>query len=374
MTNPMIADGRVIKSIVAAECVIPLARPVKFKGRKITARSVVMLKIETFDGLIGEAFSSPRGTPLLETIKFLGRDYVGGDTRMIAALGTAAGQKRVNGRPVLTLAISLFDIALWGIAAKAAQLPLFQLLGGLRDKVPMMAVAGYFLNERTIDDVRDEVARYIDQGYSQVKINLSGEDPLFDRRYVHACMKVAEGRLSADAHWSWASMGEALATCDLIDDAGLRFIEDPFGVHDVDLTCHLQSRLRTSIAYGEDLSSVPVMGMILDKIRVLRLDPTACGGVTGAMQALALARASGTVVMPHVRTALNGQIAGTSAVMEAVETIPDMAASWEHRLMKRQPNIVNGELVLDQEPGNGIEIDWGEVESRSSNFIRIDFE
>jgi L-alanine-DL-glutamate epimerase-like enolase superfamily enzyme len=116
------------------------------------------------------------------------------------------------------------------------------------------------------------------------------------------------------------------------------------------------------------------MGMILDKIRVLRLDPTACGGVTGAMQALALARASGTVVMPHVRTALNGQIAGTSAVMEAVETIPDMAASWEHRLMKRQPNIVNGELVLDQEPGNGIKIDWGEVESLSSNFVRIDFE
>jgi L-alanine-DL-glutamate epimerase-like enolase superfamily enzyme len=60
--------------------------------------------------------------------------------------------------------------------------------------------------------------------------------------------------------------------------------------------------------------------------------------------------------------------------MEAVETIPDMAASWEHRLMKRQPNIVNGELVLDQEPGNGIKIDWGEVESLSSNFVRIDFE
>ena len=91
-------------------------------------------------------------------------------------------------------------------------------------------------------------------------------------------------------------------------------------------------------------------------------------------QALALARAAGTVVMPHVRTALNGQIAGTSAVMEAVETIADKAASWEHHLMMRQPNIVNGVLVLDQEPGNGIEIDWDAVERFSPSFVRMDFE
>jgi L-alanine-DL-glutamate epimerase-like enolase superfamily enzyme len=42
--------------------------------------------------------------------------------------------------------------------------------------------------------------------------------------------------------------------------------------------------------------------------------------------------------------------------------------------MKRQPNIVNGVLVLDQEPGNGIEIDWDAVERFSPSFVRMDFE
>ncbi|MHA6692508.1 mandelate racemase/muconate lactonizing enzyme family protein [Devosia sp. A449] len=364
----MVDDGRVIKKIFAAECVIPLQRPVVFKGRRIEARKGVALRLETADGTIGEYYSGTRGTPLLSILELLAPEYLGADSTMIAQLAHDVGHAHVSGKPILMHALSVFDVALWDIAAKSSGLPLFKMLGGLRKQVPMMLVAGYYLNERTIDDVRDEVARYVDAGYAQVKINLSGKDPAFDKKYVEACMKVAEGKLSADAHWSWISLGEALATCTQIDDLGLRFIEDPFGVQEIDMTATLQSQLRTPIAYGEDMTNIYALEK--GKFRVFRLGPSACGGVTGSVSALNLARAAGCTVMPHVETLLNGQLAGASRAIEAVEMLGDSTASGSAGLNRKGPNIVDGMLHLDEEPGIGVQLDWDVVGKYTvKNFI-----
>lgn len=68
--------------------------------------------------------------------------------------------------PVTMTAISAVDTALWDLKAKAAGLPLYQLLGGAsRDGILVYGHA----NGRDIEETADEVARYLELGYRAVR-------------------------------------------------------------------------------------------------------------------------------------------------------------------------------------------------------------
>jgi len=68
--------------------------------------------------------------------------------------------------PITMCAIGAVDTALWDIKAKAAGLPLYQLLGG-RSRTGVM-VYGH-ANGRDIAETVDEVGRYIDMGYKAIR-------------------------------------------------------------------------------------------------------------------------------------------------------------------------------------------------------------
>ncbi len=103
--------------------------------------------------------------------------------------------------PITMAAISGIDMALWDIKAKAANMPLYQLLGGAsRDKIMCYAHA----QGRTIDDVVEAVLAKKEQGY--VAIRAQAGVPGFESIYgIHKKGKkknVLEGRLPEEEVWS----------------------------------------------------------------------------------------------------------------------------------------------------------------------------
>src|SRR5262249_31764494 len=70
--------------------------------------------------------------------------------------------------PYLSQTHSLIDVALWDLAAKAAGLPLYQLLGGARDRIlsyastPLLADAAAYV---------DFVAKLAEEGYKAIKFH-----------------------------------------------------------------------------------------------------------------------------------------------------------------------------------------------------------
>jgi len=133
-------------------------------------RNFVTLKIETDDGLHGIGDATLNGRELAVAAYLT--DHVipcliGRDAHRIEDLWQFLYKGAYWRRgPVTMAAIAAVDTALWDIKAKAAGLPLYQLLGGRsRDGAMVYAHA----NGRDLAETVDRVGEYLDKGYKAVR-------------------------------------------------------------------------------------------------------------------------------------------------------------------------------------------------------------
>src|SRR5918993_351276 len=133
-------------------------------------RNFVTLKIETDEGLTGLGDATLNGRELA-VASYLGDHVIpcliGRDAHQIEDIWQYLYRGAYWRRgPVTMSAIAAVDTALWDIKAKAAGLPLYQLLGG-RSRTGVM-VYGH-ANGRDIAETADEVQRYIELGYLAIR-------------------------------------------------------------------------------------------------------------------------------------------------------------------------------------------------------------
>ena len=103
--------------------------------------------------------------------------------------------------PVTMAAIGAVDMALWDIKAKAAGMPLYQLLGGRsRDGVMVYGHA----NGRDIEETIDEVARYIEMGYKAIRAQsgVPGLDSTYGVSGDKMYYEPADAALPSENVWS----------------------------------------------------------------------------------------------------------------------------------------------------------------------------
>ena len=133
-------------------------------------RNFVTLKIETDQGLTGIGDATLNGRELA-VASYL-TDHVvpcliGRDAHQIEDIWQFLYRGAYWRRgPVTMSAIAAVDTALWDIKAKAAGMPLYQLLGG-KSRTGVM-VYGH-ANGRDIEETVDEVLRYRDMGYRAIR-------------------------------------------------------------------------------------------------------------------------------------------------------------------------------------------------------------
>ena len=133
-------------------------------------RNFVTLKIETDEGLTGIGDATLNGRELA-VVSYLTEHVIpcliGRDAHQIEDIWQYLYRGAYWRRgPVTMSAIAAVDTALWDIKAKAANMPLYQLLGG-KSRTGVM-VYGH-ANGKDIEHTVDEVLRYKDMGYQAVR-------------------------------------------------------------------------------------------------------------------------------------------------------------------------------------------------------------
>src|SRR5437899_2007258 len=200
-------------------------------------RPIVTVRVETDEGAEGVGvayFGGALSRTLRHAIDELGALCVGEDPQRVEAvqakLKNAAGGSAGPGG-VYHLALSALDIALWDIRAKAANLPLWKLLGGARDRVPTYA-SGALMRGLSLDRVVRAAATLKEKGWREMKTQLAlpGETtPAIEvERMVKICEAIGpEIKLMCDINQRWRPE-QAIDIGRRVEDAGvgLFWLED----------------------------------------------------------------------------------------------------------------------------------------------------
>lgn len=361
-----------IKRVYVAECKLPLPQTIRLGPVEISTRDFVVLRLETDNGRFGDALGYPRGSTLFDSVTRMAPHIFGSEVAMRRATVDGFLQNLVNSRPTFIKAASLYDIALWDLAAKSVNMPLHQMLGGFRSTSPVMVVAGYYLDRRSIKDVCEEIRLRVDEGYTRIKIMILGNNLDFDERFVAAATKIGGSRICVDAHWSWTSVGQAYETCRRLEQYNLKFIEDPFAPHQGALSGRLQTMLATPLAYGEDLPDLQTICTASQQVPYYRLDATTCGGISAALAATEYAAIHGTAVLPHVFMPVHAQLAGALRPIEAVEYIPEQSGACPmYELLNEKPQIDGGCLTISATPGAGFDLNWEHIKKLATSAFTL---
>lgn len=356
VTGRVLAPAPVV-AVDVALCSVPLPHPIRLGAVTYVEREYAALRVRT-ESAAGTAVGYTRGLPVAEALAEAAAALLGRDgTRPEVA--SSVTPRSSDARSTSVRAVSLVDIALWDVRAHACGLPLWRLLGGERKRVPLLAVGGYFLDRRSVEDVEAELRSLVGAGYRHLKVH--GTDPRLIARFQRAAGP--DVAFAVDAHMQWSDLDEAVEACRALDDLGLAFIEDPFPPDRWRDTAELRRRIATPVAAGEDTLGVDELRRLAASVDVLRVDASTCGGFTAATTAAEAGASLRRRVMTHAFPDLHAHLAGGLAAVELVEIIPyESGANPVDRLMARRQQIADGELMLSEAPGHGMPLDWDAVE------------
>ncbi|MDR3258767.1 MAG: hypothetical protein LBT51_04035 [Fusobacteriaceae bacterium] len=160
-------------------------------------------------------------------------------------------------------AVGAIDMAVWDVVAKIEKKPLYQVIGERfnnklwSDKIYTYAAGGYYYETDSIERLKDELKKYIDQGFHDVKMKIGGADLKTDVKRIEAALSVVDGdgsRLMVDANGRY-DMKAALECAIAIKDFGLKWYEEPLDPADFSSYAVIAEYYPGPIATGENLFS-----------------------------------------------------------------------------------------------------------------------
>lgn len=196
-------------------------------------------------------------------------------------------------------AVGALDMALWDLAAKIEDRPLYRLLAdryrsGVADPdVYVYAAGGYYYPGKEIRALQDEIRGYLDLGYDTVKIKIGGAPLDEDLRRIDAVLEVV-GRgeaLAVDANGRF-DRGTALAYAERLNPYGLKWYEEPGDPLDYELLAEVVKASTIPIATGENLFSLQDSRNLIRYGRMrperdfLQMDPALSYGLTEYLRIL----------------------------------------------------------------------------------------
>jgi len=341
-------------------------RPYEAGGKTVDAYWHVLAEITTTDGVRGFGYTVAPGTSMVPVMARatheLGQALVGAHVLEVEAAWERLARKGAWIGPggLLHQAIAPLDIAMWDAAGKSLNQPLYRLLGGYRDRLPVYGSDGVWY-DRTPDELAAQAQRYVADGYAAVKLRLGHEKRAADEaRRVEAVRRSVgpDVRILVDATETW-DLATALETGHALQEAGIHWLEDPVGSSNVAGLARLCRHLRVRIATGEHYYNVSDFLRLFQEeaAGVALIDLGRIGGITPWRRVAALAHAHGIPVCGHVLPEIHVHLASAVPNGYLVEYVPRSSA-----ILRAMPAVENGCLVAPRGAGLGLELDRAAVE------------
>ncbi|MFQ5773556.1 MAG: mandelate racemase/muconate lactonizing enzyme family protein [Kiloniellaceae bacterium] len=363
-----------IESVSSCVVRVPLDKVTSFATRTVSERHYLLVNVRGDDGGegIGFCYLGNRAGALgaLAVRELLAPVLLGQDPQRVEGLWAEMyGESVLHGRAGTVMrALSALDIALWDRNARAAGLPLARYLGGgARDTVPAYASGGYYLEGKSHKSLGEELAGYAAQGFAAVKMKVGRLSPKEEEDRIAAAREALDPEvlLLLDANNAWPDLPTALRYMERYESYDPYWIEEPFGVDDIDNHARLAEHTPVTVATGEIEAGRWRFLEILEKgaAGILQPDAAVCGGITEFRRIAQTAASFGVPLCPHWFHDLHVHLVAAIPNGQFVEYFPDDQVLNFRRLLDRQLELRNGALVVPTDPGLGFDFDNKAVET-----------
>ena len=174
----------------------------------------------------------------------------------------AMSNEKPGGHGERSVAVGVLDMAVWDAVAKIEGKPLYRVLGEryrggtVDDKVFVYAAGGYYYPGKNVTALQDEMKKYLDLGYSVVKIKIGGDSLANDIKRIEAVIKVVGSgkNLAVDANGRF-DLKTAIEYARALKPYGLFWYEEAGDPLDYALQAELANHYDGPMATGENLFS-----------------------------------------------------------------------------------------------------------------------
>ena len=273
------------------------------------------------------------------------------------------------------LGIGPIDIALWDLAGKLYDAPIYELLGGYRTTLPAYA-STYHGDENgglsTPEQFAEFAVRCREMGYRAFKIHGWGTGPI--QREVETVLAtrkaVPDMDLMLDPACEYNTWGDTVKVGHACDEARFFWLEDPYKDGGISAFGHRKLRqiIKTPILIGEHIRGheLHVDNIVADGTDYVRADADYDGGITGLMKIAHSAEGFGLDVEIHapgpdhrhcMAAIRNTNYYELGLVHPKVKTTkpPIYTCGYSDEL---DAIDANGHVPVPQGPGLGVTIDW----------------
>lgn len=277
--------------------------------------------------------------------------------------------------PIAPGALAVIDIALWDLLGKYSNLPIYKLLGGVRDRMPSYASTPLL---QDVPAYEQFVENLLSQGFRAIKFHVwcVPERDLELARAIRRRFPSHEIAFMMDAENNY-DRKDALRVAEELDSLGFAWLEAPLHDSDFDGYRELTRRVRIPILpsglWIQDLRTL-AHALSTHTWRTARTDVTICGGLTPARKAMALAEAAGMNCEPMswgytlIAAANLHLMLGCPNCTYYEQAVPYEAYEYGMRDVVRTQ--ADGYVLAPQGPGLGVQVDWDAMERAKVHGIR----
>jgi L-alanine-DL-glutamate epimerase-like enolase superfamily enzyme len=342
---------------VETRCVrVKLDKPISSALGQLHSFGCILVFVHCDSGIVGEnlifTLNARRTRVLQSMIEEMADLVIGHDAGHIASFWARAWRdiNFLGHKGVPVVGISALDGALWDALGKMSNLPLYRILGGAQDRVPVYHSGGLWLSYSE-NELVAEAESFAGAGFTAMKMRLGSPEPTTDVARVRA-VRTAIGpkiKLMADANQGLTE-SQAIRLGRALEEFDLTWFEEPLPAWDLDGLARVAAALDTPIASGEtEYTRYGFRRMLeLRSADVLMPDLQRVGGVSEFMRVGHMAESYDIPVSSHLFPETSLQVLGALANAIYLEYMP-----WFSKLYNETIKFVEGQAIIPERPGWG---------------------
>lgn len=288
-----------IKSVDIYKINISLEYPTRVPIGVISSAKNILVRINTDEGIYGWGEASPF-SPITGDSQCSNYVMAGKIATLIkgkCAINIEARMTEINGLTISEPSIrSAFDMALYDLRAKYANLPLYALLGGGRRELRTDITIGL---QDTVEETLACAEKIVKRGFNAIKMKV-GRPGLEDVPHVSAVRKFVGPSIAIkiDSNQGW-SYQEAIANLLVMSSLDIEYVEQPLAAWDHNNLRRLRDKVSLPICADESVfDDKDAFSLVSNQcVDYLNIKLGKSGGIHTAININAIAEAAGSRCM-----------------------------------------------------------------------------